>query len=85
MFADVFQTPVRVPDGAELGALGAAIAAAVAVGAFPDCQSACKTFVKFSSVNQPDASKADVYAKKYARFKKLLEVLNPCWKELLWK
>lgn len=85
MFADVFQTPVRVPDGSELGALGAAIAAAVAVGAFPDCQSACKTFVKFSSVNQPDASKADVYAKKYARFKKLLEVLNPSWSELLWK
>lgn len=85
MFADVFQTPVRVPDGSELGALGAAIAAAVAVGTFLDCKTACKAFVKFSNVNQPDAAKADVYAKKYARFKKLLEVLDPNWSELLWK
>ena len=27
MFADIFQVPVEIPDGSELGALGAAVAA----------------------------------------------------------
>ncbi len=85
MFADIFQTVVRIPDGSELGALGAAIAASVAVGVYPDCESACKNVVRFSQTYQPDESKAAVYEKKYARFKKLLAVLDPHWSELAWQ
>ncbi|MEI8080045.1 MAG: FGGY-family carbohydrate kinase, partial [bacterium] len=36
MFADCFQIPIEIPAGSELGALGAAIAAAVAIGHYPD-------------------------------------------------
>lgn len=85
MFADVFQTVVRIPDGAELGALGAAIAAAVAVGVYPNCETACKNVVRFSQTYYPNPDKAEVYRKKYARFKKVLEIMEPNWSELQWK
>jgi len=40
MFADCFQIPVEIPAGTELGALGAAIAAGVAVGCYSSYEEA---------------------------------------------
>ena len=41
MFADVFNVPVQVPEAEELGALGAAMIAAVGHGIYPDLPAAC--------------------------------------------
>ena len=82
MYADIFQTVVKIPDAAELGTLGAAIAAAVAAGEYPDCASACARMVHFTRTYQPDPAKAAVYARKRAKFQKLLEIFAPHWKEL---
>ncbi|MHC4457231.1 MAG: FGGY-family carbohydrate kinase [Planctomycetota bacterium] len=81
IFADCFQTPVEIPEGTELGALGAAIAAAVAVGCYENYQEAIKAMVRFSRIQKPDPARKDIYATKYQRYKKVLAALDPIWKD----
>ena len=83
--ADVFQVPVDIPDGTQLGALGAAICAAVAAGFYPNYQAACAAMVRFARSFTPNRELADLYQAKYARYRKLLEVLHPVWKDLVWQ
>lgn len=80
--ADALQTPVEIPDGAELGALGAAICAAVAVGIYPDYPSACAAMVRIARRFEPDPRQADVYRAKYLRYRHLLSALQPAWQDL---
>ncbi len=82
IFADVFQTPVEIPSGTELGALGAAICAGVAAGCFPDYGSAVKAMVKVARTQQPNPANKDVYAKKYERYRNVISALGPVWGEL---
>jgi L-xylulokinase len=82
VFADCFQTPVEIPDGTELGALGAAIAAGVAAGCFAGYEEAIKAMVSFSRLQKPDLTQKDIYAAKYERYKKVLAALDPVWKDL---
>jgi len=82
IFADVFQTPVQIPDGTELGALGAAIAAGVAVECYPSYEDAIKAMVRFSRIQEPDRGKKEVYQAKYGRYKAILAVLEPIWKAI---
>ena len=84
ILADLFQVPVEIPDGSELGALGAAICAAVAVGQYESYQAACDAMVRFSRVFEPDRDRADLYRTKYARYKRLLEAMAPAWRDLVW-
>lgn len=81
IFADCFQTPVEIPEGTELGALGAAIAAAVAVGCYENYQEAIKAMVRFSRVQKPEPAQKDIYSTKYQRYKKVLAALDPIWKD----
>jgi len=82
MFADCFQVPVQIPDGTELGALGAAITAGVAVRCFEGYEDACRRTVRFSRVQSPDAGKKKYYDEKYSRYLKILECMDPLWKEI---
>lgn len=84
MFADILQTPVEVPSGTELGALGAAIGAAVAAGLYPTYEAACAAMVRMSRTCLPNTALADVYQAKYTRYRKLLDALAPLWSELVW-
>ena len=85
MFADILQTPVDIPAGTELGCLGAAICAAVAAGVHDSYETACKAMVSHSRSHEPNAELADVYKTKYARYRKMLEILQPHWADLAWK
>lgn len=85
MAADVFQCPVEVPDGAELGALGAAMCAAIAVGIHADYRAACNAMTRCSRRFVPRGDEVKVYAAKYERFVKLLETLAPAWPKLAWR
>jgi L-xylulokinase len=85
MFADVFQVPVEVPEGTELGALGAAICAAVACGIYPSYEQACAAMVRFARIHQPDHDLADCYRVKYDRYLRMLEMMQPVWSEMAWK
>ena len=79
IFADVFQVPVQIPDGTELGALGAAIAAGVAQGCFADYAQAVEAMVHFSRRVEPNQDQADVYQAKYDRHQSVIETLDPVW------
>lgn len=85
MFADIIGAPVDVPEGSELGTLGAAIGAAVAAGIHPSYEAACEAMVRISRTCEPNASLADIYQKKYARYKMALDALAPVWADLAWK
>ncbi len=85
IISDIFQVPVDVPDGTELGALGAAICAAVAVGKYESYQAACDAMVRFSRSYTPNADLADLYKTKYARYKTVLDALAPAWEKLVWQ
>lgn len=81
MFADVLQMTIEVSDAKELGAMGAAICAAVSVGEFKSYEEAIAEFVKIKAVHHPDPAKKDIYEKKYRLYKKLVENLDPFWAE----
>ena len=82
MFADCFQVPVQIPDGSELGALGAAIAAGVACQCFATYAEACGAMVHLTRTQTPDVSKKDYFEEKYRRYTKILAGLEPIWKEI---
>ena len=84
MFADVFQAPVEVPQGTELGALGAAICGAVACGIYSSYEEACAAMVRLSRTHEPNRSAADCYRRKYQRYLRLLEAMDPVWPEMIW-
>lgn len=84
-FADILETPVEIPAGSELGALGAAICAAVAAGCYPSFQAACGRMVRIARTYEPRAALADLYRAKSSRYKKLLQTLAPVWSELVWR
>lgn len=84
LLADVFQLPVLVAEGSELGALGASICAAVASGIYGDFQEACRQMVRFARQLEPDPRWAPMYQAKYARYQRLLQALQPAWDDLQW-
>jgi L-xylulokinase len=82
IFADCFQTPVQVPEGTELGALGAAIAAGVAVGCHASYEDAIDAMVSFARLQEPDLALKDVYETKYEHYRTVLAALDPIWGDL---
>lgn len=73
LFADVLETPLQVVDGKELGAMGAAIAASICCGAYPDYHTAAKEMVHIRKTFSPDARMVPVYREKYALYQEMLE------------
>lgn len=80
--ADALQLPVEIPAGSELGTLGAAICAAVAVGVYPDFPAACAAMVRIARTFAPDPRRAEAYRAKYDRYRRLLAALHPAWQDL---
>jgi len=85
IFADIFQVPVEIPDGTELGALGAAICAAVAAGCYDSFPAAMEAMVRFSRRQEPNKALAGVYQAKRTRYNQILKALDPVWADLAWK
>jgi autoinducer 2 (AI-2) kinase len=68
--ADVCQIPVKVPTIREASALGAAICAAVGVGAYPDLVTAAKRMAGWEEIAEPDAAMRGKYRTLYKRWLK---------------
>jgi L-xylulokinase len=85
MFADIFQVPVEIPDGTELGALGAAICAAVAAGCYDSFPAATAAMVRIGRRHEPNKALAKTYQAKLAAYNKILHALANTWPELAWK
>lgn len=83
IFADVLNAPIeRVRGVQELGALGCAMAAAVAVGVYPDYGAAAREMVHLDTVLQPDASRVPIYQKKFETYQAIVQALLPLWERL---
>lgn len=72
MFADVLNMPVEVVEGRELGAKGAAMAAAVCCGVYSDFKEAARSIVRIRKRFYPRDDMNAKYLKKYDMYKKLL-------------
>ncbi len=84
MFADNFQVPIELPKGTELGALGAAISAGVAAGVFDSYGDAIEAMVDIGDRVEPNPAMKGLYDKKYARYKQVLDIMDPHWSDLAW-
>jgi L-xylulokinase len=82
IFADVFRLPVETVAARELGTLGAAMAAAVAAGVYPDLKAAARKMMKIGARFEPDPATSAIYQKKYASYRKVSAALEGVWKEL---
>lgn len=76
MLSDIFQVPVEVPDGSELGALGAAIAGAVASGLYASYEAAIPAMTRMARRYEPNPERAAIYAKRYAGYSKACQALK---------
>ncbi len=76
MFADIFQVPVEIPDGSELGALGAAVAAAVACGVHPSYEAAVAAMTRVARRHAPNPALREVYEARYAKYLKAVGALR---------
>ena len=69
ILADILNTPLRVPRVAELGALGAAMNAAVGVGFYDNHEQAARQMVAISREVEPSPQNRAAYAHGYDLFK----------------
>lgn len=76
MFADCIGTTVEVPAGSELGALGAAMCAAVATGMYNDLPQAVAHMSSVAERYEPDQTRTSVYREKYDNYKTLINKLK---------
>lgn len=76
MFADCTGIPVETPSGSELGALGAAMAAAVATNYYAGFPEAVAAMSSIETRYEPDPVYTAVYKEKYAAYRDLVRKLN---------
>lgn len=79
MFADVLGLPVEVIAVDELGALGAAMAAAVAAGTYPSLEAAANKMVSVKHRLEPDLASHEVYRTKYALYQEVSRRMDGLW------
>lgn len=79
MFADGLGLPVEIANGAELGAKGGAICAAVATGAYPSVTEAMANMVKIERRFEPDAARAAALSAKYQHYSDAVDTNVQAW------
>ncbi len=82
IFADVMQHPIEKIDVNETGALGCAMAAAVATGEYRDFAEAEKNMVKVRGRTEPDPGNKLIYEKKYELYLQVIASLDGVWDKM---
>lgn len=72
LFADVIGIPMEIPEGTQLGALGAAMAAAVCCDLYKDFPKAVKNMTRIKQRFKPDINRSVIYEKKYQQYKNFI-------------
>jgi L-xylulokinase len=75
LLADTLGLPVEVTDGAEAGARGAALLAAVGLGRYPDVESAAADVVQVVRRHDPDPDRVVALDAGYARYRAAVTAL----------
>lgn len=79
IFSDVIGLPVERIAAKELGALGAAMAAAVAAGKYKDFHEAAQAMVTVKDQLTPNHANREVYERKFQRYQQFANVLDTLW------
>jgi sugar (pentulose or hexulose) kinase len=79
MFSDCLDTPVSIPEGTEFGAKGVALLAAVAVGEFPDIETAVEETTTVERTYRPDPEAAETYDVWYDVYREVYEAMFDVW------
>jgi len=80
MFADVLGYPIETVCGvSELGILGCAMAASVAVGIYSDYEEAAVHMVCINEPVMPDIKRHAIYNVKYQRYRTIVDALDTVW------
>lgn len=84
IFSAAVDSPVRVSAREEAGAAGAAMMAAVAIGAYPDMNTCIAEWVTplLGAVERPEPGLARIYAGTYPAYRQVREGLPPVWAKL---
>jgi L-xylulokinase len=82
MFADGLGVPVTIAECDETGALGAAMGAAIAVGLYPNYETAVSGMTRTKSTFVPDSALRLHYDRRYAVWTRLTAAMDPFWLEL---
>ena len=69
MFADTIGIPMEIPEGSQLGALGAAIAASVCCGIYNDFEEAVRAMTRIKRRFNPNSSLTGIYKMKFQEYK----------------
>ncbi|AVW92132.1 FGGY-family carbohydrate kinase [Celeribacter baekdonensis] len=79
IFADTLQMRLRLSDCEETGARGAAMAAALGAGIFPDYDTAAAEMAAFTTELVPDPEAGAILDRRYARWCAYGDALGPVW------
>ena len=82
IFASTIELPLELSDASELGALGAAIIAAVAVGLYPDLDAAVAAMTRVTNRIEPDRELSNILAARRELFQALRDSLSSAWGSL---
>lgn len=82
MFADIMKLPVVTVRANETGALGCAIAAAAATGAYTNVADAAAHMSALSAPVYPNEHTGRIYDKKYALYLRTIDCLDNLWSEM---
>ena len=82
MFADTIQVSMEVPDGNELGALGAALSAGIGAGVYRDYAEAVQEAVSVVRVHEPIPANTPHYLARYTEYQRLVKVMQEPWEAL---
>ena len=82
MFADILGLPVETVDVNETGALGCAIAAAAATGAYPSLAEAGRAMCAMGARVEPDMAAHAEYDRRYQLYKRINACLDPMWDDM---
>jgi L-xylulokinase len=78
LFADIIGIPMEITEGSQLGALGAAMAASVCVGVYPDFQEAVKRMVRIRQRFVPIQMNESILALKWHLYNGLINKIKFC-------
>ena len=82
IFADIMQLPIEVVEVNETGALGCAIASAVAVGVFKNLQEAVTNMCSLKETMRPIENNIKAYERKYTTFLRIINALDIIWDDM---
>ena len=75
--ANIYNRPVTCLEAEEVGATGAMILTAIAMGIYPSVEEACKVLVKEKETFYPDPVAHEKYQAVYKKYQKLYEAVSP--------